>query len=616
MSDKQQNDNITNSSKDGAIDFSKIKTGGTFLTNVVGSEKVFCKELFSEEEKMIYEAMRDFATNELLPLSQNELNKKDEKLIRKLVEQMGELGFLGIDVPEKYGGSEMTKTGMCILAEGISFCGSPSFCTVWNVQTSIGSLGIIWYGNDEQKKKWLPGICSGEKITAFGLTEPEAGSDATNSKTTGVLSDDGKHYILNGQKIFISNGAWADTVIVALKIDGKFSSIVVEKGTPGFEIGKEEKKMGMEGSSTVPLYFTDCKVPVENLLGNVGEGAGPAFCGLNIGRFKLGASAIGGMMLGMKHAVEYAKERKAFGQYISDFGSIQEKLATATILTYTLDSTCYSVIGKQTEAINELDKNDPEYYIKQGNTTEKYIAENSIVKVYGSESAEQLIDHCFQIFGGYGFIEEYPIAQAYRDNRINKIWEGTNEINKMLCGRAMITKALSGEIGFKEYLEKVDGLCKDGLDSGYEGAFKDEVECIEAAKGIYAICLNESLSKHGQDIGIEQVIIENLANILIYCYVADSTLSRVMQHKDFYESKNQIVPEMCAKVYTAEQGIRIMEYAYKILNNIYNSDIPADLNAKLDVLKERLSLSTDTIGLKKIIGEKVIESGGYPVQSF
>ena len=616
MSDKQQNDNIVNSSKDGAIDFSKIKTGGTFLTNVVGSEKVFCKELFSEEEKMIYEAMRDFATNELLPLSQNELNKKDEKLIRKLVEQMGELGFLGIDVPEKYGGSEMTKTGMCILAEGISFCGSPSFCTVWNVQTSIGSLGIIWYGNDEQKKKWLPGICSGEKITAFGLTEPEAGSDATNSKTTGVLSDDGKHYILNGQKIFISNGAWADTVIVALKIDGKFSSIVVEKGTPGFEFGKEEKKMGMEGSSTVPLYFTDCKVPVENLLGNVGEGAGPAFCGLNIGRFKLGASAIGGMMLGMKHAVEYAKERKAFGQYISDFGSIQEKLATATILTYTLDSTCYSVIGKQTEAINELDKNDPEYYIKQGNTTEKYIAENSIVKVYGSESAEQLIDHCFQIFGGYGFIEEYPIAQAYRDNRINKIWEGTNEINKMLCGRAMITKALSGEIGFKEYLEKVDGFCKDDLDSGYEGAYKDEVECIEAAKGIYAICLNESLSKHGQDIGIEQVIIENLANILIYCYVADSTLSRVMQHKDFYVSKNQIVPEMCAKVYTAEQGTRVMEYAYKILNNIYNSDIPADLNAKLDVLKERLSLSTDTIGLKKIIGEKVIESGGYPVQSF
>ena len=616
MSDKQQNDNTTSSSKDGAIDFSKIKTGGTFLTNVVGSEKVFCKELFSEEEKMIYEAMRDFATNELLPLSQNELNKKDEKLIRKLVEQMGELGFLGIDVPEKYGGSEMTKTGMCILAEGISFCGSPSFCTVWNVQTSIGSLGIIWYGNDEQKQRWLPGISSGEKIAAFGLTEPEAGSDATNSKTTGVLSDDGKHYILNGQKIFISNGAWADTVIVALKIDGKFSSIVVEKGTPGFEFGKEEKKMGMEGSSTVPLYFTDCKVPVENLLGNVGDGAGPAFCGLNIGRFKLGASAIGGMILGMQHAVEYAKERKAFGQYISDFGSIQEKLATATILTYTLDSTCYSVIGKQTEAINQLDKNDPEYYIKQGNTTEKYIAENSIVKVYGSESAEQLIDHCFQIFGGYGFIEEYPIAQAYRDNRINKIWEGTNEINKMLCGRAMITKALSGEIGFKEYLEKVDGLCKDGIDSGYEGSYKDEVECIEAAKGIYAICLNESLSKHGQDIGTEQVIIENLANILIYCYVADSTLSRVMQHKDFYESKNQIVPEMCAKVYTAEQGIRIMEYAYKILNNIYQGDIPADLSAKLDVLKERLSLSTDTIGLKKIIGEKVVESGGYPVQSF
>ena len=599
-----------------SIDFSQIKTGGTFLTTVVGTNKVFCKESFSEEERMIYEAMCDFATNELLPLSQSDLNKKDEKLIRKLVEQMGELGFLGIDVPEKYGGSEMTKTGMCILAEGISMSGSPSFCTVWNVQTSIGSLGIIWYGNDEQKQKWLPGICSGKKIAAFALTEPEAGSDATNSKTIGVLSEDGKHYILNGQKIFISNGAWADTFIVACKIDGKFSSIVVEKDTPGFEIGKEEKKMGMEGSSTVPLYFTDCKVPVENLLGKVGEGAGPAFCGLNIGRFKLGASAIGGMALGMKHATEYAKQRKAFGQYISDFGSIQEKLASAAILTYTLDSTCYSVIGKQTEAINELDKNDPEYYIKQGNTTEKYIAENSIVKVYGSESAEQLIDHCFQIFGGYGFIEEYPIAQAYRDNRINKIWEGTNEINKMLCGRAMITKTLSGEIGFKEYLEKVDSDCSNGFDIGYEGEYKDEVECIEASKAVYALCLNESLSKHGQDIGTEQVIIENLANILIYSYVADSTLSRVMQNKDFYATKNQIVPELCAKVYTAEQGIRVIEYANKILNNIYNGNIPGDLNAKLGVLNKKLSLSTDTIGLKKIIGEKVVEAGGYPVQSF
>ena len=616
MSDKQQNDNTNNSSKDGAIDFSKIKTGGKFLTTVVGTNKVFCKEAFSEEERMIYDAMSDFATNELLPLSKNELNKKDEKLIRKLVEQMGELGFLGVDVPEKYGGSEMTKTGMCILAEGISKSGSASFCTVWNVQTSIGSLGIIWYGNDEQKERWLPGISSGEKITAFGLTEPEAGSDATNSKTTGVLSDDGKHYILNGQKIFISNGAWADLFTIALKIDGKFSSIVVEKDTPGFEIGKEEKKMGMEGSSTVPLYFTDCKVPVENLLGKVGEGAGPAFCALNIGRFKLGASSIGGMMLGIQQAADYAKQRKAFGQYISDFGSIQEKLATCTVLAYTTDSMCYAVIGNQTDAISELDKDDPEYYIKQGNITERYIAENSIVKIYGSESSGELIDHCLQVFGGYGFIEEYPMAQAYRDARINRIWEGTNEINKMLCGRSMITKTLSGELGFREYLEKVNGYCNEGLDSGYEGHYKDEVECIEAAKAVYALALNESLSRYGQDIGTEQVIIENLANILIYCYVSDSTVSRVIQNKDFYDSKGEVVPELCAKVYTAEQGIRVMEYANKIFNSIFDSEIPADIEQKLDVLKKRLSLKTDTIGLKKIIGEKVVEAGGYPVKSF
>ena len=208
------------------------------------------------------------------------------------------------------------------------------------------------------------------------------------------------------------------------------------------------------------------------------------------------------------------------------------------------------------------------------------------------------------------------MAQAYRDNRINKIWEGTNEINMMLCGRAMITKALSGEIGFKEYLEKVDTYCRDNLDSGYEGEFKSEVECIEAAKAVYAICLNESLSRHGQDIGTEQMIIENLANILIYSYVADSTLSRVMQNKYLYSRKNQIVPELCAKVYTAEQGIRVMEYANKILNSIYDGEIPSELNDKLNFLSKRLSLTSDTIGMKKIIGEKVVEAGGYPVQSF
>ncbi len=455
MSDKEQTDNTDNSSKDlsnqdGTIDFSSIKTGGKFLTTVVGTNKVFCKEAFSEEEQMMYEAMSEFAENEILPIAHTKMEEKNETLVRKLLTQMGELGFLGVDIPEKYGGSELTKTGMCILAEGISKGGNGSFGTVWNVQTSIGALGIIWYGNDEQKQKWLPGISAGTKMTAFGLTEPDAGSDATNSKTTGVLSDDGKHYIVNGQKIFISNGAWADLFTIALKIDGKFSSIVIEKGTPGFEVGAEEKKMGMHGSSTVPLYFTDCKVPVENLLGKVGEGAGPAFCALNIGRFKLGASSIGGMMLSIKAASQYAKQRKAFGQYISDFGSIREKLADSVVKTYTVDSMCYAVIGKQQDAIDELDKNDKDYYVKQGNITERYIAENSICKIYGSEAAGSVIDHCLQVFGGYGFIEEYPMAQAYRDNRIQRIWEGTNEINKMLCGRAMIGKVLSGELGFRE----------------------------------------------------------------------------------------------------------------------------------------------------------------------
>ena len=625
MSEQQQtitedknidNKNEEQSTSSQAPDLNAIKTGGRFLTTRVGDRKVFCKEEFSDDEKAIYELMSDFAENEILPIAHDKLEEKNEELVRKLLKKMGELGLLGVDVPEKYGGSAMSKTGMCILAEGIAKGGNSSFTTIWNVQTSIGSLGIIWYGNDAQKEKWLPGICSGEKIAAFGLTEPEAGSDAVNSKTTGVLSDDGKHYIVNGQKIFISNGAWADVFTVALKIDGKFSSIVIEKGTPGFEIGAEEKKMGMHGSSTTPLYFKDCKVPVENLLGQVGEGAGPAFCGLNIGRFKLGAGAMGGQTLAIQAAAEYAKERKAFGQSISNFGSIKEKLGDCVVRTYTLDSMCYDTIGQQQDAINELDENDKEYYVKQGNTTERFIAENSMVKVYGSESTREVIDHCLQVFGGYGFIEEYPMARGYRDERINRILEGTNEINRMLCCRDIITKTLTGELGFREYLNQVDEYSSNGVDSGYVGDYKPEAECIEASKAIYAIALNEALSKFGQDIGVEQMVMENLADMLIFSYVADGTMNRVLQNTELYKKRGDELPSLCLQAYVGEEGPRVMEHARRILNRIFEGNIPQDIQDKLEKLGKRLLLNTDTIEMKKIIGEKTVEALGYPIKNY
>lgn len=604
----------TNGSANGGMpNLNMIKSGGRFLTTRVGENKIFCKESFSDDEKAIYELMSDFAENELLPIAHDKLEEKNEELVRKLLKKMGELGLLGVDVPEKYGGSAMSKTGMCILAEGISKGGSASFGTIWSVQTSIGMLGIIWYGNDAQKEKWLPGLCTGEKIAAFALTEPGAGSDATNLKTTGVLSDDGKYYIVNGQKIFISNGAWADVFTVALKIDGKFSSIVIEKDTPGFEIGAEEKKMGMHGSSTVPLYFKDCKVPVENLLGEVGEGSGPTFCGLNIGRFKLGASAIGGQMMAVEAAAKYAKQRKAFGQSIANFGSIKEKLADCVMRTYTLDSMCYNTIGQQQDAISELDESDSEYYVKQGDTTERFIAENSMVKIYGSETSQIVVDHCLQVFGGYGFIEEYPMAQGYRDQRINRIWEGTSEINRMLCGRDMITKTLTGELGLREYLSQVDNYCSNGVDSGYIGDYKPEAECIEASKAIYAIALNESLNKYGQDIGLEQVLMENLANILIFSYAADSTLSRVLQNN----CKANEFPGLCVQAYVAEEGVKVVEYARKIFNSIFDSNnMPKDIKDKFDKLGKRLTLDTDIIGIKKVIGEKTVEAGGYPVKNY
>lgn len=594
----------------------KMKTGGQWLIGTSQDKLIFCRETFTEEHKEIEKMVFKFVKDKIYP-NIKQIDTLDEKLSKSLLKEMGSLGLLGIDTPEIYGGTELDKITACIVAEAVGYGGSASFGCTFGVQTCIGSLGIVFFGTDKQKEKYLPALMTGEKIAAYALTEPSAGSDALSGKTSAILSEDGKNYILNGEKQFISNGGWADIYTILAQVNGThFSGFIVEKGTKGFTIGPEEKKMGMKGSSTTSLKFTNALVPVENLLSNIGDGPAIAFSALNIGRYKLGASSVGGSKLAVVESIKYAHERKQFGQEIAQFDSIKSKITDSVIRIYLADTMLYRTVGMIQDAIDDLDKKDDDYYLKISEVTERFAVEASMVKVYGSETSNMVVDSCLQIFGGYGFIEEYPMAMPYRDDRINRIWEGTNEINKMLCGRAMITKTLSGELGFREYLDKIDGYCNEGLDSGYEGHYKDEAECIEAAKAVYALALNESLNKYGQDIGTEQVVIENLANILIYCYVADSTLSRVIQNKEFYDSSNQVVPELCAKVYTAEQGIRVMEYANKIFNSIFDSHISADIEQKLDVLKKRLSLKTDTIGLKKIIGEKVVETGAYPVKSF
>ena len=397
-----------------------------------------------------------FAEDNILPKIYD-IDKFDEALSKALMREIGSLGLIGVDTPEQYGGSNLDKVAACIVTEGIGWGGSASFGCTFGVQTGIGSLGIVFFGTTAQKEKYLPKLMTGESIAAYGLTEPSAGSDALSAKTTAVLSDDGQHYILNGEKQFISNGGWADLYTILAQVDGdKFSGFIVERDTEGLILGHEEQKMGMKGSSTTSIKFTDAKVPAENLLYDVGKGAIIAFNALNIGRYKLGAASIGGSKQAIKQTLEYANDRRQFGQPIAKFDSIIGKIADVTVKTYTADTMLYRTVGMIQDAIDELDKEDPDYYIKMGQAMEKFAIEASMAKIFGSETSSMVVDNCLQIFGGYGFIEEYPMAMAYRDDRINQIWEGTNEINRAIVTGYIMKKVLMEELSLRSLTDKIE----------------------------------------------------------------------------------------------------------------------------------------------------------------
>ena len=432
-----------------------IKTGGHWLVTPSTDKTIFCREMFSEEHNDIKKMIFQFSEDRIFPNVQN-IEKLDEDLCRSIMREMGELGLIGIDTPEEFGGTDLDRITGCLITEGVGWGGSSSFGCIFGVQTGIGSLGIVFFGTPEQKKKYLPKLITGEWIAAYGLTEPSAGSDALSAKTTAFLSDDGSHYILNGEKQFISNGGWADVYTILAQVDGnKFSGFIVDRDTEGFTIGAEEKKMGMKGSSTTSLKFTDAKVPVENLLYEIGKGATIAFNALNIGRYKLASASVGGSKLAIRETIKYALERRQFGQPIAKFDSIIGKIADITVRTYVADTMLYCTVGMIQDAIDDLDKEDPKYYIKMGETMERFAIEASMAKVYGSETSDMVADNCLQIFGGYGFIEEYPIAMAYRDDRINRIWEGTNEINRAIISGYMMKKVLTGEIAYRFVLRSL-----------------------------------------------------------------------------------------------------------------------------------------------------------------
>ena len=587
-----------------------IKTGGHWLVTPSTDKTIFCREMFSEEHNDIKKMIFQFSEDRIFPNVQN-IEKLDEDLCRSIMREMGELGLIGIDTPEEFGGTDLDKITACLITEGVGWGGSSSFGCTFGVQTGIGSLGIVFFGTPEQKKKYLPKLITGEWIAAYGLTEPSAGSDALSAKTTAFLSDDGSHYILNGEKQFISNGGWADVYTILAQVDGnKFSGFIVDRDTEGFTIGAEEKKMGMKGSSTTSLKFTDAKVPVENLLYEVGKGATIAFNALNIGRYKLASASVGGSKLAIRETIKYALERRQFGQPIAKFDSIIGKIADITVRTYVADTMLYCTVGMIQDAIDDLDKADPKYYIKMGETMERFAIEASMAKVYGSETSDMVADNCLQIFGGYGFIEEYPIAMAYRDDRINRIWEGTNEINRAIISGYMMKKVLTEEISLRDFLKDLNTFIAADVQANSQDNFAIEKHAVQATKKLVVLIFQEALCEFGQDLKHEQQLSEAFADIFTHIYTSESVICRVQQTLSSNGTSN--MPVNIAKINVAESLLEVRSLSAKCLNRIFSENVPTSIMRSVTKLHDIINLDTDTISLKKDLGEFMIDRKDYP----
>src|SRR5450432_3103695 len=452
----------------------KTKTrisGGSFLLESRAPEEVFTPEDFSEQHTMIGRTTEEFAVNEIVPLAEK-IEHKDYQASRDLLKKAGDLGLSGVEIPEAYGGLEMDKVTAAIIADNIAkYAG---FATTWGAHSGIGLLPIVYFGTEEQKKKYLPRLAAGEIVGAYALSEASSGSDALNCRTRAQLSPDGKHYILNGEKMWITNAGFADLFTVFAKVDGeKFSAFLVEKDFPGFSIGAEEHKMGIRGSSTCPIILNDCKVPVENLLGEIGKGHVIAFNILNVGRFKLGAMCVGGGRVSLENAIGYAKQRKAFNKVIADFGLVREKIANMATLLYVGESLVYRTVGMMDAALIEVDKSAADGARQTLKAIEEYAVECSIIKVWGSEMIDYIVDESLQIYAGYGFVEEYPAERAYRDARINRIFEGTNEINRLIISGFLLKRAASGQLpllpAIKQLMEEVLSGPSSLLEEDIEG---------------------------------------------------------------------------------------------------------------------------------------------------
>lgn len=585
-----------------------VVKGGSFLIEEHAPADIFTPEDFTEEHRMIATTAEDFVTNEVLP-SEPELEKKNWTVLVELLRKGASLGLMSIDIPEEYGGLALDKVSSIIVSEKVA--ASASFATTHGAQAGIGTLPIVYFGNEEQKKKYLPRLASAELPAAYALTESGSGSDALAAKTKAVLNEAGTHYILNGEKMWITNGGFAELFIVFAKVDGEhFSAFIVERAFPGVSTAPEEHKMGLQSSSTVAVRLDNAEVPVENLLGEIGKGAKIAFNILNIGRFKLGASVCGGAKYALKSAVTYAKDRKQFGVPIASFGLIQEKLAEIVVRTFAAESMVYRTAGMIDDMLATIDKSDPMAVLQ---SVEEYAIECSIVKVWNSEMIDYVVDEEVQIYGGNGYSKDYPAEKHYRDARINRIFEGTSEINRLIISSQLLKRAMKGHLPLMPAVQKLMGevMSFPELEEESHDLLAAERKAVASAKKVALMVSGVAVQKFRDALKDEQEILALGSNIIMQTYAMESAVLRAVKLAQSGASDRADVAVDAARIFVNDSMPKIEAWAKAGLAATVEGDELRTLLAALRRFMKHTPINT--VALRRKIAARVIETERYPL---
>jgi alkylation response protein AidB-like acyl-CoA dehydrogenase len=594
--------------------------GGSFLLEDRAPDQIFTPEDFSPEQRQIAETAARFAKEQLLP-AVDQIEAKEPGVMRELLRQAAELGFTAVDIPEEYGGLGLDKTTSALVADHTAVVAS--FSTAFGAHSGIGTLPLIWYGTEAQKQRYLPRLASMEMVAAYALSEATSGSDAMNVRTRAVLSSDGTHYVLNGEKMWITNAGFADLFTVFARItdestgEGKFSAFLVERDTPGFSIGNEEHKLGIRGSSTCALVFSDCRIPVENLLGEAGKGHHIAFNILNMGRFKLGAACVGGARLAVELGIRYAKERIAFGKPIAEFGLIQRKIAVSATRLFVTESMAYRTVGMMDAALAALTgdaANSPREIQK---CIEEYAVECSILKVFGSEMLAYVTDELVQIMGGYGYVEDYPAERIYRDARINRIFEGTNEINRLIITGWLMKRAMKGQLPLLSAIKKLmDEITQPpefaGEDS--DAPFARETKVLTSLRKIVLLAAGAASQRFMTSLPDQQEVMADLADGIMAVYALESALLRARKMASGIARKGASgSAATIAAVMTAAFAEEALLTAEQAARRVIAASSEGDAQTiQLTILRRFARLApVDVVALQRSIAHYFVESGRY-----